>query len=172
MGNEQQPSNGVNFEQEVEELESIVLTSNYISSQEHFKDEYRNPEQRKRDKEITRLLEAYVSSYQKKSKWSARFKIVILLGAGSFMAVVLTLCVMLVRNYTGNENSVSDTVALVTAFITALTSGIGIIKIIVEYVFPKADEEHIAQIVRLIQENDLKTMQTNIDATRTNDKSE
>ena len=50
MGNEQQSSDSAIFDQEVESLENIVLTSNYISSQENFKDEYRNPEQFKRDR--------------------------------------------------------------------------------------------------------------------------
>ena len=57
-----------------------------------------------------------------------------------------------------------DIAALISSYLAIIGLIVGILKIIAEYVFPKDDEKYITEIVKAIQDNDLKNKQENIKA--------
>lgn len=115
-------------------------------------------EQINRDKKITRLLEAYVKSYELKSSHSVWCRYIIL---GPCMLIVLGItCVLgwLCINMASAEDgpTLEELAAFVTACVSFLALIIGILHIITEYFFPKEDEKYITEIVKLVQTNDLE----------------
>lgn len=123
-----------------------------------FNDPYLTEEQKKRDREITKLFMYYVSSYDKKRTSNPIYKNIILGMCCFIIAVFSGMFIYLLFHVAKTMNTirVNNVVALITVCITYLTLVIGILKIITEYVFPQKEEEYVTQLVKAIQKNDLK----------------
>ena len=115
-------------------------------------------EQIKRDKKITRLLDAYIRFYEKKSAHSTMCRYLILIPCMAIIcgcAFALTwLCVMTLS--AEQDLDLEKLAAFITACAAFPIAIIGILHIITEYFFPKEDEKYITDIVKLVQKNDLK----------------
>ncbi|MBD5101417.1 MAG: hypothetical protein HDT27_01735 [Subdoligranulum sp.] len=115
-------------------------------------------EQIRRDKKISRLLEAYVRAYEKKSVHSRFSRYLILIPCMvivvGFAVVLGWMCVTMAT--ATNGSNWEELAAFITACVSFLALIIGILHIITEYFFPKDGEKYITDIVKLVQENDLK----------------
>lgn len=123
----------------------------------YFRDPYTTAEQEARDKEITRLLKAYVKAYESKVRHSVWCRYLIL---GLCIAVIVFFSIGLgwfswrmVSAETGIE--ATDLASFITACLSFLGLLIGVLMVITKYFFPENDEQYITQIVKSIQENDL-----------------
>ena len=133
---------------------------------EPYKDEYTTRQQRLRDRKVTELLDAYVDGYKDKIKMNKKYKGIIFYGCcGILVAFSLALVAAVVLTVIFHKNiSVADVCQLISICITFITLIIGILTIIVKYVFPEKEEEYITKIVQLIQKNDLANKKENIKA--------
>lgn len=127
----------------------------------YYKDPFLTAEQDKRDEQITRLLSAYVDSYEKKvrgSKWYRRIIFGVCIGIIVAIVGFLIYFACRVVNWE-NELQISNLVAFVTACISFVSLIIGLLTIITKYFFPENDEQYITKIVEIIQNNDFKNKQ-------------
>lgn len=135
-----------------------------VDMENPYIDEYTTTEQRKRDMQVTKLLETYVKEYQYKHKSNKIYKMV-LFGANIFIllgfsiAFIIALFVLLGSDKTQTVEYIVELISVCVTFIALI---VGILKIVARYVFPKNEEEYITKIVRIIQNNDLKNKQENI----------
>ena len=127
----------------------------------YYQDPFLTAEQDKRDEQITRLLTAYVDSYEKKVKGSKCYRRIIF---GACIVVIIAITFFLgysaiqVANWE-DELQISNLVAFVTACISFVSLIIGLSTIITKYFFPENDEQYITKIVGIIQNNDFKNKQ-------------
>lgn len=128
-----------------------------------FNDDFITAEQKKRDEQITLLLQHYVDNYNEKRKSNSVYKKIIL-GICGLIIVTFSIAFMILL-FKVNQMSdlqVNNVVALITVSITYLSLIIGLLTIITKYVFPRNEEEYITRIVESIQRNDLKNKKANI----------
>lgn len=115
-------------------------------------------EQIARDQKITRLLEAYVRSYEKKSAQSAVCRFLILSSCTFVVCgcayVLARVCTTVFSAEEGPD--LEQLAAFVTACVALPVSIINVLHIITEYFFSKEDEKYITDIVKLVQTNDLE----------------
>ena len=142
----------------------FTSVDNTTQLEKTFTDEFITAEQKKRDKEITKLLTYYVLAYNEKRKSNPKYKKIILYLCCGIILVFSSLFIylLIIVSKTMSSIAVNNVVALVTVCISYLTLVIGILKIITKYVFPQQEEEYITRIVEDIQKNDLKNKKTNI----------
>ncbi len=133
-----------------------------------FTDRYQTKEQIFRDEQISNLLKEYVDRFKRKSKETLNdrnlLKWVSIIGIS-----LLTLTIIVLTIYVVVKNDVSSTeslAAIITALVTLCGSLFGIINYVAKRAFPTDDEKYITEIVKLIQENDLKHKQENIKAAK------
>ncbi len=131
-----------------------------------FTDRYQTQEQIFRDEQISNLLKEYVSRFKKKSTETLNdrnlLKWVSVIGIGLItLAIVFLAIYVVVKN---DVSSVESLATIITALVTLCSSLFGIINYIAKRAFPTDDEKYITEIVKLIQENDLKHKQENIKA--------
>lgn len=120
----------------------------------------KSPQQQERDIQITMLLTAYVKSYEKKSKQNPVYRGVIV--AIIFMIIIgITFASVFISIKFANKSNaeIKDIIGLVTSLAAFLPSIFGLFKLIIKYVFPAEEEKYITDIVKIIQENDLKNRQ-------------
>lgn len=150
-------------EKEINDFLKSILISPASTEEELYKDPFVTAEQKKRDEQITRLLIAYVDSYEKKVNGSRWYRVVIFLvciGVVIAIACALRYFACRVANWE-NELQISNLVAFVTACISFVSLIIGLLTIITKYFFPENDEQYITQIVESIQKNDLENKREN-----------
>ena len=150
-------------EKEINDFLKSILISPASTEEELYKDPVVTAEQKKRDEQITRLLIAYVDSYEKKVNGSRWYRVVIFLvciGVVIAIACALRYFACRVANWE-NELQISNLVAFVTACISFVSLIIGLLTIITKYFFPENDEQYITQIVESIQKNDLENKREN-----------
>ena len=127
-------------------------------------DEYTTSQQKKRDRQISRLLAEYVEAYRYKNrsnKWYKR----ILFGVCILIISVFSVVFIILLFRFGNANqsaSKEAVIELISVCITFLSLIVGILTIITKYVFPEDEEEYITRIVEIIQKNDLENKKENI----------
>ena len=119
----------------------------------YYQDPFLTAEQDKRDEQLTRLLTAYVVSYEKKVKGSKCYPRIIIA-----ITFFLGYSAIQVANWQ-DELQISNLVAFVTACISFVSLIIGLLTIITKYFFPENDEQYITKIVEIIQNNDFKNKQ-------------
>lgn len=135
-----------------------------------YQDRFLTSEQKKRDEEITKLLEAYVGAYKEKVESAPRWRCIILVPS---MLIVCFFAYALCRAsryiVTSQEVvSASNLVAFITACISFVSLIIGLLTIITKYFFPEDDEKYITTIVESIQHNDLENKRENAKNGKTN----
>ncbi len=148
---------------------SIADSNESLNTQ--FTDKYTTDEQKKRDREITKLLKSYTDNYIAKSKSNRTYKRIIFITSIGILIIFFIMFLSLLYkfkniNIANNDNIVNNIISLITVCITFLTLVIGILKIITKYVFPQNEEDYITQIVNSIQDNDLANKKTNIESAK------
>lgn len=128
-----------------------------------YNDQFVTEEQKQRDTEVTKLLRAYVKTYEKKvARNSLRQDIlfgVCLIIIGIFTVIFTAAIIFAFLRIT----SVSHTglATIITASVSFISLIIGLLTIITKYFFPENDEQYITKIVETIQQNDLKNKKEN-----------
>ena len=125
-----------------------------------YKDPFVTKEQKRRDEDITTLLDQYVSFYECKVKHSKICRYIILIpcvaiiAAFSVLLIVLSLKVLNIDS----DLKIQDLVAFITACISFISLIIGLLTIITKYFFPENDEQYILQrLLNLFSEMIWKT---------------
>lgn len=126
--------------------------------------DYFTDSQRDRDRQITILLKQFVLNYENKVNGNKTFKKVLFYFCLAFitifgLGILGSIIILSIKNIT-----ITEIVPFVSACATLIAVPIGIFKIIVSYTFPSKEEQHIADIVQLIQNNDLENKKINIKA--------
>lgn len=127
----------------------------------YFRDPYTTAEQEARDKEITRLLKAYVRGYEGKVRHSVWCRYLILglcIAVIGFFSFGLGWFSWRMVNAEGGMK-MADLASFITACLSFLGLLVGVLVVITKYFFPENDEQYITQIVKSIQENDLANKQ-------------
>lgn len=142
------------------QLLSQSLKIKYINNKEELLDPFQTEPQRHRDNLITNLLKEYANSFQNKAQEIKcdRLWLKILFSILSGL-LILSIVVISLRFVFGGVDNVEQTVSIVASLVTLGVTLLGIVKCIVTYAFPPNDEKCITEIVKLIQENDLKHKQ-------------
>lgn len=118
-----------------------------------YVDPYQTRQQKERDDTITLLLKSYEDFYKKKTNENSKYKSVIFWGAFVWIcALILLFALAIVLCAIGRIGGIE----VVSICLSALSLVIGILKIIVTYLFPKNEEKYVTDIVKIIQNNDLK----------------
>lgn len=135
----------------------------YQNKQDLYNDEFQTPEQKNRDENISRLLGYYVNFFGRKKienienrkgiKWFC-FLSALLLIIMIFSILAITIIF--------NIDSLYSVAVILSAMFGLFGTIFGIIKYVARFAFPEEDEKYITEIVRSIQENDLKDKQENI----------
>ncbi|MBR2949948.1 MAG: hypothetical protein IKC46_08805 [Lachnospiraceae bacterium] len=154
-------------------LDSIIDSVQFIKRVDNDKemadayvDSYMTKQQRLRDKRVTELLELYVSGYKYKNQSNKWYKGLLLLCSCSILIAFTVVFIILIFNmdFSNDAVSVTSMVEVISVCITFLSLIVGILTIIVKYVFPENEEEYITRIVEIIQNNDLENKKENIRA--------
>lgn len=156
-----------------EENKSELFVNGFTSAQNNdglYIDKYLTLEQQTRDREITKLLKDYVSSYETKMNWIPWYRGILFLVT---VAIVVFLVFFFYRQFCA-DISPENLGLFATASISIIATVIGILGIITKYMFPENDEKYITRIVRAIQENDYKNkaLNTSLDTSTANDSSD
>lgn len=156
--------------QEIEKISKGVKGNTIVSKEQfddpNFKANFGTSEQIKRDEQITLLLTKYVNNYSDKIENNKDYKAQIFTVCESIIvmyALVIPFAILYICNSRkGSTITGADVAALLSVCISFLGLIIGLMQIITKYVFPEKEEEYITQIVRAIQENDLKHKKQNM----------
>ena len=145
--------------------EILSFLKNSLSEDAELGDDiHQTKEQRKRDREITKLLEKYVEVYYDKVETQRVYRnilfygccIIILLFSGGIAAV----SIYALLGY--QDGDITKLISIITICLTLLTSVLGLVTTITKYCFPENDEEYITRIVEAIQTNDLENKKENL----------
>lgn len=153
------------------EIESLLNSFSEAKDEkglEGFDDPFVTAEQKQRDSQITKLLTAYVGSYENKANSSKICRFAILVSClliVIFFAVVLAIIVINALN-ADVVFCTSQIVGFVTACVSFISLIIGLLTIITKYFFPEDDEKYITKIVETIQQNDLENKRENAKNTK------
>lgn len=145
------------------QLVGFLSSFKTISNKDALFDPFQTEEQKIRDGYITDLLKSYVDSFDVKVKETKTDRLWIKVLFTSLITVlVVSIIVISLYLVFHKVEKVTELIALITSLVTLTGSLFGTLKNVVERAFPLNDEEYITQIVKLIQENDLKHKQENI----------
>lgn len=156
--------------QEIEEIAKSILDNRLVSKQQfddpNYKANYGTDEQVARDRHVTTLLAKYVSNYSHKIEINSEYKERIFTMCECIIVMYAIIVPVIIIFACSSRKGVSitgaDVVALISVCVSFLGLIIGLMQIITKYVFPEKEEEYITQIVRAIQENDLKHKKQNM----------
>ncbi len=134
-----------------------------------YVDPYITQEQDKRDKSVTKLLNAYVESYESKRSIKKFFQVsLFILCIAMLLALSIFFGIFISIILKGKEPELLRYIVELTSIcITFVTLMISVLKIIAKYIFDEKDEEYITRIVEIIQNNDLANKKENIKANGT-----
>lgn len=141
-----------------EEFSSIP--SDTISA---FNDKFVTEEQKQRDTEVTKLLAAYVKTYEKKTEKNALKQDILFYSCLVIICIFTIVFVVAIIVAFLRITSVSYTglATIITASVSFIALVIGLLTIITKYFFPENDEQYITTIVETIQQNDLENKREN-----------
>lgn len=161
-------------EDEMDEIMQSFMDSSSEDADLPYKDKFVTEEQKQRDIEVTKLLQAYVKTYEKKMEISEKYQKLILYPCMAiiciFAIVLLIFCYYIVSK--NSELKINDLAAFITACISFISLIIGLLTIITKYFFPENGEQYITQIVETIQKNDLENKRENAKNTKKIDEEE
>lgn len=128
-----------------------------------YDDKFQTLEQKNRDKNISRLLGCYVNFFERKKieniktrkdvKWFCFL---------SSLLLIITIFSILAITIIFDIDSLYSVAVILSAMFGLFGTIFGIIKYVARFAFPEEDEKYITEIVKSIQENDLKDKQENI----------
>lgn len=125
-------------------------------------DNFKTEQETKRDEFITDLLMEYVNSCKDKFQFKKIYKEklfkVCIFSISALILLMIVICILLVCRRDGLDLIIP----FISTCVTFIGSFIGILKIIVKYIFPENDEKYITEIVQLIQNNDLANKKENL----------
>ena len=136
-----------------------------------FEDRFVTEQQKQRDMEVTRLLQAYVETYENKVEVSKWYRGCIFYPC-IFIICIFAVVLILFSYYIATQKTsikITDLAAFITACISFISLIIGILTIITKYFFPENGEQYITQIVETIQKNDLENKRENAKNIRNQD---
>lgn len=159
-----------NVHKEIEKISAGIKENKLISREQfddlNYKANYGTDEQVARDKQITQLLTKYVHNYSNKIEKNGEYKEHIFMVCESIIimyAIIIPVVILFAcSSRRGRITTGADVAALISVCVSFLGLIIGLMQIITKYVFPEKEEEYITQIVRAIQENDLKHKEQNM----------
>lgn len=150
-------------EDEMDEIMQSFMDSSSEDADLPYKDKFVTEEQKQRDIEVTKLLQAYVKTYEKKVEVSEKYQKLILYPCMAIICIFAI--VLLIFSYyivsKKSELKINDLAAFITACISFISLIIGLLTIITKYFFPENGEQYITQIVETIQKNDLENKREN-----------
>lgn len=128
-----------------------------------FEDKYTAEEQKQRDTEVTRLLAAYVKTYEKKTERNTLKQDILFYSCLAIIGIFTIVFVVAIIVAFLRITSVSYTglATIITASVSFIALVIGLLTIITKYFFPENDEQYITKIVETIQQNDLENKKEN-----------
>lgn len=136
-------------------VESPIDDDDHVEYEDDLKPLRQSKEQRKRDKNVSRLLSKFVDAYEEKVSSSKRIrKTVIIFSIICVSLFIAASIASLVCYLCGEGNDWQGLAAVVSAFLTCAGLLIGVLKIITKYAFPNDSEKNITDIVKAIQKND------------------
>ena len=141
-----------------EEFSSIP--SDTISA---FEDKFVTEEQKQRDTEVTRLLAAYVKTYEKKTERNALKQDILFYSCLAIIGIftIVFVAAIIVAFLRITSVSYTGLATIITASVSFIALVIGLLTIITKYFFPENDEQYITTIVETIQQNDLENKREN-----------
>lgn len=128
-----------------------------------FEDKYTTEEQKQRDTEVTRLLAAYVKTYEKKTERNTLKQDILFYSCLAIIGIFTIVFVVAIIVAFLRITSVSYTglATIITASVSFIALVIGLLTIITKYFFLENDEQYITKIVETIQQNDLENKKEN-----------
>lgn len=128
-----------------------------------FNDKYTTEEQKHRDTEVTKLLVAYVKTYENKIERNSHKQDILFYTCLAIIDVFAIIFIAAIVAAFLRITSVSYTglATIITASVSFISLVIGLLTIITKYFFPENDEQYITKIVETIQQNDLENKKEN-----------
>ena len=119
-----------------------ALIDNYVDSDDSFKDEFQTEQQKRRDEEVTELLEKYVKAYENKTSAQKKYRAIIFWGSSIIIALfsIALLAIAIITIARIGDIKVTDVIALVTALVSFVTSILALTTIITKFCFPEDEE--------------------------------
>lgn len=141
-----------------EEFSSIP--SDTISA---FNDKFVTEEQKQRDIEVTKLLTAYVKTYENKIERNSHKQDILFYTCLAIIDVfaIVFIAAIIVAFLRITSISYTGLATIITASVSFTALVIGLLTIITKYFFPENDEQYITTIVETIQQNDLENKREN-----------
>lgn len=141
-----------------EEFSSIP--SDTISA---FNDKFVTEEQKQRDTEVTKLLAAYVKTYENKIERNSHKQDILFYTCLAIIDVfaIVFIAAIIVAFLRITSVSYTGLATIITASVSFTALVIGLLTIITKYFFPENDEQYITTIVETIQQNDLENKREN-----------
>ncbi len=142
---------------------SSIVSSPSNDTDLSYKDKFVTEEQKQRDTEVTRLLQAYVETYENKIEVSKWYRGCIFYPCIFIICIFAVVLILFSYHIATQKTSIkiTDLAAFITACISFISLIIGILTIITKYFFPENGEQYITQIVETIQKNDLENKREN-----------
>jgi len=149
------------FQKALRDLKQYRLQDNLVRSERGLFPQ--SQQQSIRDKQITRLLKSFVDSYDDKRQFRRETKWGILFFAAFWMSLLLLACILFSKSVLADpDRSIADVAALLAALVPLVTAMLGTLGVVVRYVFPEDEDKNTAEILRLVQESDLKNRQLDL----------
>ena len=128
-----------------------------------FNDKFITEEQKQRDTEVTKLLAAYVKTYEKKTERNARKQDILFYSCLAIIGIftIVFVAAIIVAFLRITSVSYTGLATIITASVSFIALVIGLLTIITKYFFPGNDEQYITTIVETIQQNDLENKREN-----------
>lgn len=152
-----------NFDQQRLGNASQVFGSTSDDTVLPFKDKYTTEEQKHRDTEVTRLLAAYVKTYEKKAERNSLKQDILFYTCLAIIVIftIIFVAAIIVAFLRITSVSYTGLATIITASVSFIALVIGLLTIITKYFFPENDEQYITTIVETIQQNDLENKREN-----------
>ena len=128
-----------------------------------YGDKFQTLEQKNRDKNISRLLGCYVNFFERKKieNIKTRKDIKWFCFLSSLLLIIIIFSILAIT-IVFDIDSLYSVAVILSAMFGLFGTIFGIIKYVARFAFPEEDEKYITEIVKSIQENDLKDKQENI----------
>ena len=128
-----------------------------------YDDKFQTLEQKNRDKNISRLLGCYVNFFERKKieNIKTRKDIKWFCFLSSLLLIIIIFSILAIT-IVFDIDSLYSVAVILSAMFGLFGTIFGIIKYVARFAFPEEDEKYIKEIVKSIQENDLKDKQENI----------
>ncbi len=128
-----------------------------------YDDKFQTLEQKNRDKNISRLLGCYVNFFERKKieNIKTRKDIKWFCFLSSLLLIIIIFSILAIT-IVFDIDSLYSVAVILSAMFGLFGTIFGIIKYVARFAFPEEDEKYITEIVKSIQENDLKDKQENI----------